>query len=799
MTIRTRLKVAVSILILGSFSLSMTFLFSAQSNAKPATTDLLISQSFFSLLIALLLAAVAVAVYLFNRSMFRRLTSLRGAAMEVVSGNGNYDIDQDKDDEIGELAKIFETAFKKWKTAASVARGLEQLLEDRTAKLLKTNERLNREVVVRKKAENIISERLKFEQLSFEVVSDVITKHDEELDTSIIRALHRIRLFFDADAVFLGKISHDGKLLPSSHVCVSKHFNRDRYLKLARTGSYPTYASHLLRAGFFVWGRPEEFPDWHKERKFFSALGIKATAIVMLHSDGTAMHTIGVDSLRHERKWPDNIEDRLRFIGKMLYNALERRYAEAELKNNERTFRMLVKQAAESFFVLDYTGKISDVNYRACESLGFSREELLDMTIADVDIEVESKRHKELYWERLEPGNYIPFEGMHRRKDGTTFPVSVRLGRVDIGDKRSLLALVRDISSRKSREEELEKAFQEIKVLKDQLEQENISLRKELEAEYHHGDIVGKSDPIRNVIAQANRVAKSDACVLILGETGTGKEVMAHFIHYMSERKSRAMIKVNCAALPATLIESELFGREKGAYTGASTSQMGRFEAASGSTIFLDEIGDLPMEMQVKLLRVLQDGQFERLGSMTTISTDARVIAATNRDLSRFVRDGRFRSDLYYRLNVFPIIIPPLRDRKEDIPLLVREFINEFNQKRNKPVDVIPKRTMELLGSYGWPGNIRELRNVIERAMLLSPGSTLYIDRLETEDSAANTSGKSEPVRLDEVNRKHIVRILERTDWRIYGKMGAAKMLGLKPSTLQYKIKKLRIEKPSLN
>ena len=798
MTIRTRLKVAVSILILGAFSLLMTFLFPAHPNGKPVSTDLLVSENFFPLVIALLLAVVAVVVYLFNRSIFKRLTSLKGAALEVVSGNGNYDIDQDMDDEIGELAKIFGTAFKNWKTTANVARALEQLLEDRNAKLLKTNERLNRETIVRKEAEIIISERLKFEQLCFEVVSDIITKHDEEMDTAIIKALQRIRLFFDADAVFLGKISHDGKLLPSSHVCVSQHFNRDRYLKLARTESYPTYASRLLREGFFVWGSPEEFPDWMEDKEFYSALGIKATAIAMLQSDGTAMLTIGVDSLRHEKRWPDNIADRLRLIGKMLYNALERQSAETELKHNERTFRMLVEQAADSFFVLDYAGRISDVNLRACESLGFTREELLKMTISEVDIEVESKRHKELYWESLKPSDYIPFEGMHRRKDGTTFPVSVRLGRVDIGEERLLLALVRDISSWKLKEEELEKAFEQIKVLKDQLEQENISLRQELEAECHHGDVVGKSKGIRNVIGNANRVAKSDACVLILGETGTGKEVIAHFIHNMSPRKARAMIKVNCAALPTNLIESELFGHEKGAYTGASSRQMGRFEAASGSTILLDEIGDLPMEMQVKLLRVLQDGQFERLGSMSTISTDVRVIAATNRDLNQLVEEGRFRSDLFYRLNVFPIVVPPLRGRKEDIPLLVREFVSEFNQKRSKPLDEIPKGTMDLLEQYDWPGNIRELRNVIERAAILSTGSTLRVDHLELKANGPMNS-ESEPVLLDDITRKHITTILERNDWRIYGKKGAAIMLGLKPSTLQYKIKKLNIKKPSLN
>lgn len=797
MNIRNKIKASLFILFLFSVSLPLITLFLNDTAEKQSSPTELIPGNYLFFGTAVLLATVVFALYFFlTRSVFNRLQSLRNSTDAVLSKNGDHEIDQDNNDEIGELSRAFGAILRKWKAAASKAHGLEKILDDRTAKLGKITERLKGEILDRKKAEKVIGERLKLEQLSFEVVSDVITCKDRELETAISRALQKIRAFFDADAVFLGNISHDGKLLPSSHVSVTRHFNRDRYLQLARDGFYPTYALNLMRKGFFIFGSPDEFPDWGEEKKYFSALGVKATAIVMLQSDGNAMKTIGVDSLRSERRWPDNIEDRLRFIGKILYNALERRYAEVELKNNERSFRMIVEQAAESFFVLDYAGRISDVNRRACDSLGFTREELLKMTISEVDIEVESKRHKTLYWERLEPGGYIPFKGMHRRNDGTTFPVSVRLGRVDIGNKRLLLALVRDISLRKLKEEELEKAFKEIKSLKDQLEQENISLRQELQAEYHQGDVVGKSEGIRNVIAQANRVAKSDACVLILGETGTGKEVMAHFIHNMSERKTRAMIKVNCAALPANLIESELFGHEKGAYTGASSRQMGRFEAANGSTIFLDEIGDLPMEMQVKLLRVLQDGQFERLGSMSTISTDVRVIAATNRDLTRLVEEGRFRNDLFYRLNVFPIVIPPLRERKEDIPLLVREFVSEFNQKRIEPVDEIPKRVMDSLEQYAWPGNVRELRNIIERATILSTGSTLYIDHLEME---ADGPKSSEPVLLDDVTRKHITAILERTDWRIYGKKGAAKMLGLKPSTLQYKLKKLNIDKPSLN
>jgi transcriptional regulator with GAF, ATPase, and Fis domain len=285
-------------------------------------------------------------------------------------------------------------------------------------------------------------------------------------------------------------------------------------------------------------------------------------------------------------------------------------------------------------------------------------------------------------------------------------------------------------------------------------------------------------------------VATTDSTVLILGETGTGKELMAHTIHNLSARKDRAMIKLNCAALPATLIESELFGREKGAFTGAMTRQIGRFEAADGSTIFLDEIGELPLELQSKLLRVLQAGQFERLGSPTPVTVDVRVIAATNRDLRHEVKKGTFREDLFYRLNVFPILIPPLRERRDDIPLLVWEMVKEFGKNFSKTIERIPKKNMDALQSYAWPGNIRELRNVIERAMILTKGSTLLVDLPEIAASVAASAPRQT---LAEVERAYILSVMEKSHWRVRGKDGAAEILGLKPTTLEARMKKLEI------
>jgi formate hydrogenlyase transcriptional activator len=469
----------------------------------------------------------------------------------------------------------------------------------------------------------------------------------------------------------------------------------------------------------------------------------------------------------------------------------ERKHAEESLQESEKRFRMLVEQAGDAFFIHDYTGKIFDVNTQACKSLGYTREELLKMRISDVDIEVQKKKHKPRFWEPLASGQYINFEGIHLRKDGSTFPVEVRLGRLDLGEQKFLLSLTRDITERKKAEDNLRNAFQEITKLKNLLERENIYLRQEIELQYRHEKIVGESAAIKKVLHEAEKVAKEETYVLIQGETGTGKELLARAIHNISPRKGRPMIMVNCAAIPPTLIESELFGREKGAFTGAVSKQIGRFEAADGSTLFLDEISDLPQELQAKLLRVLQDGRFERLGSSETISVDVRVIAATNQDLAELVREKKFRRDLYYRLNVFPITIPPLREREEDIPLLVWAFIREFEQSMGKSIMNISRKTMDFFQSYSWPGNVRELRNVIERAMILTTGPNLHIDHFE-----GGSSTTKEKVTLREMERKHIIQILEGTGWRVSGKKGAAQLLGLKESTLRSRMMKLGIKRP---
>jgi len=353
-----------------------------------------------------------------------------------------------------------------------------------------------------------------------------------------------------------------------------------------------------------------------------------------------------------------------------------------------------------------------------------------------------------------------------------------------------------DMTDRRQSEQELIdannsllEANQRIVTLKEKLEHENVYLKEEIVVERNHFEVIGRSEPIRRVLMKAEQVAPTVSAVLLLGETGTGKELIARAIHRNSKRKDRLMVKVNCAALPASLVESELFGREKGAFTGALTREIGRFELAHDSTIFLDEIGELPLELQAKLLRVLQEGEFERLGSSRTIHVDARLIAATSRDLEAAVRAGKFREDLYYRLNVFPIHIPPLRERRDDIPILTWHFLRELGNRMGREIESVRTGTMTSFQCYSWPGNVRELRNVIERHLITNPGPTFEAELPEAIRVGAHDGGGT----LEEVERNHILRVLELTSWRVRGHDGAAEILSLKATTLESRMKKLGI------
>ena len=354
-----------------------------------------------------------------------------------------------------------------------------------------------------------------------------------------------------------------------------------------------------------------------------------------------------------------------------------------------------------------------------------------------------------------------------------------------------------EISMRKKAEQDLQKALSEVKRLKNQLQAENVYLREEIKCDHNFDEIVHKGSAVNELLKKVKTVAPTDSTVLITGETGTGKELIARAIHNNSTRAARPLVKVNCAALPVHLIESELFGHEKGAFTGAVTRQIGRFELANGGTIFLDEIGELPINLQVKLLCVLQESQFERLGDSQTIKVDVRIIAATNRDLDAAITSGDFRQDLYFRLNVFPIHLPPLRDRKEDIPILVDHFISKIGKKLNKDFLKISDRNIAELTAYSWPGNIRELENIIERGMLLSSGPSLEIDELILPKAGRESGVPNDAETLEAVERNHILQVLKRCNWVVDGKNGAANILDINASTLRDRMRKLGIKRPS--
>ncbi len=338
-----------------------------------------------------------------------------------------------------------------------------------------------------------------------------------------------------------------------------------------------------------------------------------------------------------------------------------------------------------------------------------------------------------------------------------------------------------------------ETSLYEIKNLKDLLEVERAYLQDEIKLTYNYENIIGQSDEINYVFYKVEQIAASDTTVLVLGETGTGKELVARAIHGQGLRKDRALVKMNCAALPSNLIESELFGHEKGAFTGAHARRLGRFEIANGATLFLDEIGELPMELQPKLLQVIQNGEFERLGSSRTIKVDVRIIAATNRDLEEEVRKGLFRDDLWYRLNIFPITVPPLRNRPNDIPLLVDYYVEKISKRLGKSIEMIPVSVMDLLQQYHWPGNVRELENVLERAVINSSGPKLrLVDELKRPNKALTKVNRS----LQDVERAYITQVLDQTHWKVSGKNSAAEILGLDRSTLRARMQKLDICKP---
>jgi formate hydrogenlyase transcriptional activator len=543
-----------------------------------------------------------------------------------------------------------------------------------------------------------------------------------------------------------------------------------------------------------------------------------------------------------ERLEAENVYLRTEVFGAQLFG----KQAEESLRTSEERFRVLYEENPSMYFTVDEQGVVISVNRFGAEQLGYTVDDLIGQSVLKVFHQDDQDAVLQQLKQCLEnPRRLYCWELRKVRKDGSEMWVREAARAVRGTNGKSVVFVVcEDVTERRQAEDALRDAYnemerrvqertlllsdtvknleheiterkrveEEIHRLKERLEAENVYLRKEVSEAHTYREIIGESEGIKRVLQQVEQVAGTDMTVLILGETGTGKELVARAVHERSVRRERSLVKVNCSALPGELIESELFGHEKGAFTGATGRQVGRFELADGGTIFLDEVGDLPLKLQAKLLRVLQEGEFERLGSGKTIKVDVRVIAATNRNLAEVMQRGRFRPDLYYRLNVYPISLPPLRERVKDIELLAEVFLREASRRLGRLFDPISAEVLEVLRRYQWPGNVRELQNVIERTAVVSSGRRLQLPEAwgSAEDSKAagtlpaptadaaqfHPTGSLEEKSLNQVGKNYILRILEQTGWRVEGPKGAAIILGLNPSTLRSRMQKLGIRRP---
>jgi len=639
-----------------------------------------------------------------------------------------------------------------------------------------------------------LEERLRFESMLAELSSHFVNVEPALVDREIETALRRVSEVLGFDIAVLWQLSPDEPgVLRMTHLHrvvddppIPEDFDARRYFPWAVER---VFAGEIVAIPNIDEAPPEAATDTEMWRYF----GLESVYLFPLVVGTEApFGTVTFHNQNNVSEFPAEIVQRLQLVSQVFANALKRKRTDAYLRESNERLELASKSAEIGMWVLDIGERRFWASERAREIFGFADDEEITM---------------ERFLETVQPGCRDLVVEAVRRAVNEDQPVDIEYA-IELPDESTrwvyscgrhreasavrpdrLLGATVDVSERKSAEDELRRSYEEVSRLKDQLELENAYLRREYRLSHGGGRIVGESPAIVEVLAAVEQVAPTETTVLIEGETGTGKELVARRIHELCERSERPLVKVNCAALPATLVESELFGREKGAYTGAVSREAGRFEIANGATIFLDEIAELPLELQSKLLRVLEDGQFERVGNPRTMTTDVRVIAATNRDLEAEVEAGRFRRDLFFRLAVFPIRVPPLRERRGDIPLLVWFMVQELGAKMNRAVESIRRAEMESLQNHDWPGNVRELRNAVERALILNSGPTLKIG----PQAAASTNGDPN-LSLDEAQRRHILKVVEMAKGRIRGAGGAAELLGVKPTTLRSRMQRLGID-----
>jgi formate hydrogenlyase transcriptional activator len=700
-----------------------------------------------------------------------------------------------------------------------------------------------RDVTEHKLADDALQDRLRFERLLSDLSARLVNVSPAQVDPEINRGLKEVLEFFQIERCGLLEAFPHKASWQVTHAAVAEGVPPVP-LRVELSASLFPYAYDKLvhKREVHSFSKRDDLPaEANVDRQSSVEWGIRSGLYIPTASVGSVAYAIAIDSVKREYVWPEELFPRLQLLGEIFVNALERKQSRLEIEEYLR-FERLISDLSAGFVNLPHHEVESEINSALrfiteffnvgrCTIGLFSEDRtLLSRAFEYISQGAEpapesiSKEQMPWYIEQLQQGNPVVFSRLEDlppeaekerqicvlksmksllsipmvsagKTIGSCVLVATRRERVWPGELVQRFRLVTEVFvnalQRKQTEEQLRENLREIENLRQRLENENVYLHEEIRVLGEHTEIVGQSLAIKRILAQAELVARTESTVLITGETGTGKELVARAIHKMSTRKDRPMITVNCASLPPTLIEGELFGREKGAYTGALTKMIGRFELADGSTLFLDEIGEIPYEVQSKLLRVLEEGCFERLGSSNILKVNVRIVAATNRDIWRDVAEGKFRKDLYYRLNVFPISIPPLRERPEDIPLLVWAFVKEFENKMGKRIDSIPKKSMQALQRYSWPGNVRELRNVVEHSMIVSVNRTLAVTvPQDTSSEASNASN------LGSIERAHLLNVLKKTNWRVAGEGGAAEILGLKRTTLQSLMKRLDIKRP---
>jgi PAS domain S-box-containing protein len=629
-----------------------------------------------------------------------------------------------------------------------------------------------------------LQERLRFETLVADISARFVNVPADQVDSEIQEAQRRICECLKIEHSSLWQVAPE-----KPGALVLTHLYRD--------ASLPPAPDRMFGPDCFPWTQAQGMangmvcvPDTSKlppeaaiDRENCLKYSIKATiGFPLVVGRGPIFGAIGFEAIREPRDWPEALQNRLRLIAQVFANALERKNAEKKLRESEARLSLAAASANAGLWTLDPdTGQIWATE-ELYELLGLSAVDTFDLEKFLAVVHPEDREPvREVIRDATQSGNEASTEYRVVLSDGSVRWIASRGRRQggDHGEPIRLMGVSIDITKFKLLEKEL-------KALRDRLQAEADYLRQEVRVSGKFDEIIGQSASLKKVFQRIEQVAPTDSVVLITGETGTGKELVARAIHDLSSRRDRLVVRVDCASLPSSLIENELFGREKGAYTGALTKQMGRFELADNSTLFLDEIGELSLELQAKLLRVVQDGEFERLGGPKTIKVNVRIVAATHRDLAAKVKNGTFREDLFYRLNVFPIHVPPLRERAEDIPLLVRAFVDEFAQRMGKNIRPVTRENLHLLQTYYWPGNIRQLRNVIEQAVILSDGGQLNLQMPDAVDVISSAT-------LKEVEYHHILSVLEKTHWRIKGPGGAASQLAMNPATLYSLMHRLNI------